>query len=190
MTSSRYARGGGEEPSGVGIALLVAASLLAAVLVTLALLYAVNFHGWRNAPKAPADSSVAADARLAALGRSYLAIADPANQQLDSDVNAYTASEHSNLAAARANLRAEVATASLFDGQLAAIKFPAAVEAIARDVIQANQARGQVITRQARARTLVRMRAFDGRHAAADAAVEAQVKRICQALHLPPPASS
>jgi len=34
------------------------------------------------------------------------------------------------------------------------------------------------------------MRAFDGRHAAADAAVEAQVKRICQALHLPPPASS
>jgi hypothetical protein len=57
-------------------------------------------------------------------------------------------------------------------------------------VIQASQARGQVITRQARAKTLVRMRAFDARHAAADAAVEVQVKRILQALHLPPSASS
>ena len=190
MTSSRYARGGGEETSGVGIALLVAASLLAAVLVTLALLYAVNFHGWRNAPKAPADSSVAADARLAALGRSYLAIADPANQQLDSDVNAYTASEHSNLAAAQSSLKAEVTTAGAFDRKLAAIKFPAAIEAIARDVVRANQARGRVIARQARARTLAQLQSFDARHQAADAAVEAQVKRIRQALHLPPPAGS
>ena len=187
MTSSRYARDDGEETSGVGIALLVAGSLLAGVLVILAVLYAANFHGWRNIPKAPPDP---AEAQLAAAAHRYLVIANPANQQLAKDVNAYTADVRSNLAAARANLRAEVATASLFDRKLAAIKFPAAVEAIARDVIQANQARVRVITRQARTRTLVRMQAFDAQHAAADAAVEVQVKRIRQALHLPAPSSS
>jgi hypothetical protein len=190
VTSSRYAKDDDEETSGVGIALLVAASLLAGVLVILALMYAANFDGWRNVPKAPPDAAAPADAQLAALGRSYLAIADPANQQLNSDVTAFTANERSNLAAARANLRAEVATATRFDRQLAAIRFPAATEAIARDVIQANQARGLVITRQARAKTLARMQAFNAQHQAADAAVEAQVKRLRQALHLPPPSTS
>ena len=182
MTSSRYAGDDGEESSGVGIALLVAGGLLEGVLVILAVLYAANFHGWRNVPKAPPDP---AEAQLAAAAHRYLVIANPANQQLAKDVNAYTADVRSNLAAARAGLRAEVPTATLFDRQLAAIKFPAAVEAIARDLIRANQARVRVITRQARARTLARMRAFNAQDAAADAAVEAQVKRIRQALHLP-----
>jgi hypothetical protein len=190
VTSSRYASDDGGETSGVGIALLVAASLLAGVLVILAVLYAANFHGWRNVPKAPPDAAASTDAQLAALGRSYLAIANPANQLLNIDVNAYTTNERSNLAAARADLRAEVATATQFDRQLAAIKFPAAVGALARDLIQANQARGQVITRQARAKTLARMRALNAQHAAADAAVEVQVKRIRQALHLPAASSS
>ena len=189
MTSSRYAGDDGEESSGVGIALLVAGGLLAGVLVILAVLYAANFHGWRNVPKAPPDAAASADAQLAALGRSYLVIANPADQQLNTDGRAYTTNENSNLAAARAGLRAEVPTATLFDRQLAAIKFPAAVEAIARDLIRANQARVRVITRQARARTLARMRAFNAQDAAADAAVEAQVKRIRQALHLPATAS-
>jgi hypothetical protein len=92
--------------------------------------------------------------------------------------------------AARADLRAEVATATQFDRQLAAITFPAAIGAVARDLIQANQARGQVITRQARAKTLARMQALNAQHAAADAAVEAQVKRIRQALNLPAASSS
>ena len=187
MTSSRYARDDGEETSGVGIALLVAGSLLAGVLVILAVLYAANFHGWRNIPKAPPDP---AEAQLAAAAHRYLVIANPANQQLAKDVNAYTADVRSNLAAARADLRAEVATATRFDRQLAAIKFPAAAGVIARDLIRANQARGQVITRQARARTLARMQALNAQHAAADAAVEAQVKHIRQALHLPAPANS
>jgi hypothetical protein len=190
VTSSRYARDDDEETSGAGIALLVAGSLLAGVLVILALLYAANFDGWRNVPKAPADAASAADAQLAALGRSYLAIANRANQQLNNDVNAFTTNERSNLTAARANLRSEVATSGLFDTQLTAIKFPAAIEAIARDVIQANQARGRVIARQARARTLAQMQAFNAQHQAADAAVEAQVKRIRLALHLPPASSS
>jgi len=47
-----------------------------------------------------------------------------------------------------------------------------------------------VITWQARAATLARMQALNARHAAADAAVEVQVKRIRQALHLPPASNS
>ena len=128
MTSSRYAGDDGEESSGVGIALLVAGGLLAGVLVILAVLYAANFHGWRNIPKAPPDP---AEAQLAAAAHRYLVIANPANQQLAKDVNAYTADVRSNLAAARADLRAEVATATRFDRQLAAIKFPAAASAAA-----------------------------------------------------------
>ena len=175
-----------EKTPRAGIALLVVSSLLAGVLVILAIMYTVNFDGWRNIPEPPA---AATDAQLVAAAHRYVAIANPANQQLDKEVTAFTASERDNLAAARADLKAEVATASLFDRQLAAIKFPAAAGAIARDVIQANQARGRVLARQARARTLAAMRALDARHAAADAAVEAQVKRIRVALHLPPASS-
>jgi len=195
VTSSRYARtyedeDEEEEKPGAGLALIIASSLLAGVLLILALMYAANFAGWRNIPPAPPDPAATASAQLAALGHRYLLIANPANQQLNNEVTAFTASERNNLIAARTNLRAEVATASRFNQQLAAIKFPAAIEAIARNVIRVNQARGRVIARQARARTLVRMRTFDARHAAADAAVEAQVKRLRQALHLPAPAAS
>ena len=66
MTSSRYARDDEEETSGVGIALRVAASLLAGILLILALMYAANFDGWRNVPQAPADAAAPTDAQLAA----------------------------------------------------------------------------------------------------------------------------
>jgi len=173
----------GEKTSRAGIALLVAGSLLASVLVILAILYAGNFDGWRNIPEPPPPS--AAEAQLAAAAHRYLAIADPANQKLDDEATAFTAGERSNLAAASAALKAEVATSTQFDRQLAAIKFPAAAEAIAQDVIQANQARGRVLARQARARTLTAMRALDARSAAAGTAAEVQVKRLRVALGLP-----
>jgi hypothetical protein len=176
-----------EKTSRAGLALLVAGSLLAGVLVILAVLYAGNFDGWRNAPKPPPGAPAAADAQLAAAAHRYLAVANPGNQQLAQEATALAASERDDLAAARADLKAEVATASRFDRQLAAIKFPAAVLPIARDVIQANQALGRVTARQARARTLAAMRALDARRTAAAAAVEAQVKRLRLALHLPPP---
>jgi hypothetical protein len=177
-----------EKTSRAGIALLVAGSLLAGVLVILAVLYAGNFDGWRNVPDSP-PSAAAADAQLAAAAHRYLAVANPGNQRLAKEATAFAASERDNLAAARADLKAEVATASQFDRQLAAIKFPAAVEPIARDVIQANQALGRVTARQARAKTLAAMQALDARRTAAAAAVEAQVKRLRLALHLPPPSS-
>jgi hypothetical protein len=178
-----------EEASRAGIALLVAGSLLAGVLVILAILYADNFDGWRNVPKPPPSAASAADAQLAAAAHRYLAVANPANQRLNNEITTFTTAEHSNLAAARTALKAEVATASQFDRQLAAIKFPAAVEPIAQDVIRANQALGRVTARQARAKTLAALQALDARRTAAATAVEAQVKRLRLALHLPAPAS-
>jgi hypothetical protein len=172
-----------EPANRVGIALLVAGSLLAGVLILLAIMYAGNFDGWRNIPAPPPPS--AADAQLAAAAHRYLAIADPDNQKLNNEITAFTASERSDLAAASAALKAEVATSTQFDRQLAAVKFPAAVEAIAKDLIQANQARGRILARQARAKTLAAMQALDARSAAAGAAAEVQVKRMRVALHLP-----
>jgi hypothetical protein len=162
---------------------------VAGVLVLSAVLWLVFGKRQQGPPFNPNPPS-AAQTQLAADAHRYLAIADPANQQLNNEVNAYTTNERSNLAAARANLRAEVGTTTRFDRQLAAIKFPAAIEPIARDVIQANQARGLVVTRQARAKTLARMQALNTQHQAADAAVEVQVKRLRQALHLPAASSS
>jgi hypothetical protein len=178
-----------EQTSRAGIALLVVGSLVGAVLLILAFMYALNFDGWRNVPQPPPGAASATDAQLAAAAHRYLAVATPANQKLANETTAFTAAERNNLAAARAALKAEVATASQFDRQLAAIKFPAAVEPVARDVIQANQALGRVTARQARARTLAAMQALDARRTAAQAAVEAQVKRLRVALHLPAPSS-
>jgi hypothetical protein len=162
----------------------VTASLLAAVLVILAVVYALSLQG-----KQPPASAGAA-ATPPTLASRYLAIADPANHRLDVANNGFTANERGNLATAKADLRAEVATESLFDKQLAAIPFPPSIAAIARAMIRANQARGALTARQARSASLVRLRSFDQRHRAADAAVEAQVRLIRKALHLPPPSTS
>ena len=162
------------------------ASLLAAVLVILAVVYALSLQG----KQPPASAGAAATPSTSTLARRYLAIADPANHRLDVANNGFTANEHGNLAAAKADLRAEVATESLFDKQLAAIPFPPSIAAIARAMIRANQARGALTARQARSASLAQLRSFDQRHKAADAAVEVQVRLIRKALHLPPPSTS
>jgi hypothetical protein len=188
-TDRKYAGGDRAErkrPSG-GV-LIAVASTLAAVLVLLAVYALAIARRPAAAPSPPAAPAV--DTKLAALAHSYLAIADPANHRLDVANNGFTANERGNIAAAKADLRAEVATESLFDKQLAAIPFPPAIAAIARAMIRANQARGALTARQARSRSLAQLRLFDQRHRAADAAVEAQVRLIRKALKLPPASTS
>jgi hypothetical protein len=94
------------------------------------------------------------------------------------------------VAQATADLRAEVATERRFDRQLAAIGFPPAIAAIAAALIGANHARVHLTLREARSTTAAGLRTFKRRHAAADAAVEVQVKALRKALGLPPPATS
>lgn len=121
------------------------------------------------------------------LASQYLAVANPADHRLDVEVDGYTDAQHDDLAEARADLRAEVATEKWFDTHLAAIKFPPHIAAISRALILINEQRAGMTTLQAQSNSLTQMRSFNRQHAEADTAVEREVKLIRQALNLPPP---
>ena len=127
---------------------------------------------------------------LASLAARYLLIARPANHRRDVEVDGYGDAERGDLARARADLLAQVATERQFDAGLLRIPFPARIERTARAMVRVNQARIALTEQQARAGTLAGMRGPDGRHRAADAALEAQVRLIRTLLRLPPPSTS
>jgi len=127
---------------------------------------------------------------LKALAGKYLAIAVPANRRLDSEVDSFTDHEHGDLAVAKSDLTAETATERWFDQHLTGIPFPPAVAAMVRALIKANQSRIELTGKQARSTSLTELRSLNGKHRAADAAVEAEVRLIRRALRLPPPSDS
>jgi hypothetical protein len=164
--------------------MIVAASLLAALLVVPAVIYAF-------APRqSGASSAPGAASTLSSSAARYLAIATAANHRLEIANDGYKRDELANLAAAKANLRSEVATETSFDEQLAQIPFPLSIASIVRALILSNERRGTLTARQARSTSLAQLRSFDARHRAKDAAVEVQVRLLRKALHLPPPATS
>jgi hypothetical protein len=122
----------------------------------------------------------------------YLAIARPANRQLDRSQDAYTDTAHRDLAAARAALRAEAATERQFDRRLDALSFsfPPRIAATARAMIVDNTVRISLTLEQARAVSVAALLAFTARHKAVDAAVEVQARMIRRELGLPPPSTS
>jgi hypothetical protein len=140
-------------------------------------------------PRATPGSATPGSATRA-LADAYLAIAEPANHRLDTEVDGFTDNERDNLALAEADLRAQAATERRFDRKLLKIAFPAPIAAIARALIDANRSRVRLTERQARSASIAQLRSFDGRHKAADAAVEAQVRIIRRYLGLPPPDTS
>ena len=129
-------------------------------------------------------------ARIRALAARYLAIARPANHRLEVEVDGFRQDRRHDLAKAAADLRAEAATERHFDTQLGRIRFPAAIEAIARRLIRANRGRIALTRREARSASLAELSTFTRRHKAADAAVEVPVKALRKALGLPPPETS
>ncbi|SRR6266700_3478964 len=146
--------------------LIMVVSLVAAGLVILAVVYAM---------------------RGPTLAGRYLVIAEPANHRLDVEVDGYTDAQRDDLAAAKSDLRAEVATEHWFDQHLAAIPFPPRIAAISRALIRVNQERAEMASLQAQSASLTQLRSFNRLHRAADAAVEAEVRLIRRALKLPPP---
>jgi hypothetical protein len=128
--------------------------------------------------------------QLKALARRYLAIATPANHRLDVANDGFEDHERDDLHAAEADLRTQTATERWFDRHLAKISFPPAIEAMARALIEANETRIRLTGLQAGSGSLIELRSFDHGHAAADQAVENEVKLIRKALRLPPPSSS
>jgi hypothetical protein len=140
---------------------------------------------------APAGSAPAVSAAgRRALAAQYLAIARPANRQLDHAVDGFGDAQHDDVARATADLRAEVTTERRFDRQLAGIAFPPAIAEIAASLIKANNARVRLTLAEARSGSAARLAAFRKRHAAADAAVEVQVRALRKALGLPPPSTN
>ena len=137
-----------------------------------------------------ADNAGSGKSSMKMLASAYMAIAHPANHRLDKEVDSYNDHARDNLSSAVADLRAEVATERWFDARLLKIAFPPDVAATARALVQANNQRIALTTRQAQALTVADLVAFNARHRAADAAVEVQVRRIRRQLGLPPPASS
>jgi hypothetical protein len=192
--SETYARGG-QERTGAGGFILVVSSLLAAVLVLAALIYAVGTPARHRAALAqagcePSLSPAGVQCMTAGmLTQQFLAIMVPARQQLSAAQAGYNVDvRRGNLAAAQNALMSEVASEHAFDTSLARITFPPAVTALAKALIRANDARATLTAKQAQSTSIVQLRSFNRRDAVASAAVEKDVKFIRKALTSPSPA--
>ena len=136
-------------------------------------------------------SSAAITAELRAMAARYMAIAQPANRELDHEFDGF--GDHvkdGGLAAAQADLRAAAATERRFDRQLIAIRFPPRTEPFVRLLYRVNQARAELTSTAAAATSLRELRGYAKRLDAANGPVEDAVRVIRAQLDLPPPGTS
>ena len=130
-------------------------------------------------------------AELTAMAARYLAIARPANRELDHEFDGFD--DHikdGDLAAARADLRAAVVTERRFDRQLIALSFPPRTEPFVRLLYRVNQARAALTSTAADVTSLRELRGYQQRLDAANEPVEDAVRVIRGQLGLPPPGTS
>jgi hypothetical protein len=139
---------------------------------------------------APTSGEASAETVRQSLAARYLAIATPANRRLDHDFDRLEDLDHSDLAAARADLRDIAATERLFDHQLLGIPFPPPIGPVARSLVRVNQARAALTTAAAGSASLARLRSCEPRLDAANGPVEEAVRVIRAQLDLPPPDTS
>jgi len=144
------------------------------------------------ASQSPAASGTAVtSAELTAMAARYMAIARPANRELDHEFDAFD--DHikdGDLAAARADLRAAVVTERRFDRQLIALSFPPRTEPFVRLLYRVNQARAELTSTAVAATSLRELRGYQRRLDAANEPVEDAVRVIRAQLGLPPPDTS
>jgi hypothetical protein len=192
--SDTYPRGGQEQTTAGGV-ILVAVSILAAVLVIAGLIYATGTSERHKGALAAAgcepnlSPSGLPCTTAQMLASRYMTIAAPAIQQVNADMAAYTANERHHLAAAEAALTAEATSENTFDTSLARFPFPPAIAPVAKALIQAGQARAKLAAKQARSPSLTRLRSFNERVKVASAAVQAEMKLIRKDLDSRPTAS-
>ena len=188
--SEAYAAGG-QDDTRLGRLIIMTVSLLSAVLVIAGLIYAAGTHARSAASAAalgcePGLTSEAHDCiTQPMLASEYMAILNPATQQQNVDVAAYTASEGSHLAPAEVALTAEVMSEHTFDAGLAGIQFPAAMTPLAQAVIQANQALAAVTAKQARSTSLTQLRSFNHQVQVATATVQKYMSILVKAINTP-----
>jgi hypothetical protein len=169
------------------------ASLVTAGVVLLAAGCASATSGGSAAATAATapTAATAATAGLGVTGAKYLAIARPANRELDHEFDGF--GDHvkdGELAAAEADLRAATVTERRFDRQLIAISFPPRTEPLVRLLYRVNQARAQLTSTAAAAASLPELRGYQRRLNAANEPVEDAVRVIRGQLGLPPPDTS
>jgi hypothetical protein len=140
---------------------------------------------------AAARGTAATSAELTAMAARYMAIARPANRELDHEFDGFD--DHmkdGDLAAARADLRAAVVTERRFDRQLIALSFPPRTEPFVRLLYRVNQARAELTSTAAGVTSLRELRGYQRRLDAANEPVEDAVRVIRAQLGLPPPDTS
>jgi len=138
-----------------------------------------------------ARGTAATTAELTAMAARYMAIARPANRELDHEFDGFD--DHikdGDLAAARADLRAAVVTERRFDRQLIALSFPPRTEPFVRLLYRVNQARAALTSTAAGVTSLRELRGYQKRLDAANEPVEDAVRVIRGQLGLPPPDTS
>jgi hypothetical protein len=138
-----------------------------------------------------ARGTAATTAELTAMAARYMAIARPANRELDHEFDGFD--DHikdGDLAAARADLRAAVVTERRFDRQLIALSFPPRTEPFVRLLYRVNQARAELTSTAAGVTSLRELRGYQRRLDAANEPVEDPVRVIRAQLGLPPPDTS
>jgi hypothetical protein len=138
-----------------------------------------------------ARGTAATTAELTAMAARYMAIARPANRELDHEFDGFD--DHikdGDLAAARADLRAAVVTERRFDRQLIALSFPPRTEPFVRLLYRVNQARAELTSAAAGVTSLRELSGYQRRLDAANEPVEDAVRVIRAQLGLPPPDTS
>ncbi|MGH3161668.1 MAG: hypothetical protein ACRDPF_18925 [Streptosporangiaceae bacterium] len=138
-----------------------------------------------------ARGTAATTAELTAMAARYMAIARPANRELDHEFDGF--GDHlkdGDLAAARADLRAAVVTERRFDRQLIGLSFPPRTEPFVRLLYRVNQARAGLTSTAADVTSLHELRGYQRRLDAANEPVEDAVRVIRGQLGLPPPDTS
>jgi hypothetical protein len=124
------------------------------------------------------------------LAAAYLTIAEPGNRRLDHDFDPLEDRDANDLPRARADLADAAVTERLFDRRLLAIRFPAAIELLARELYRINQKRATLTVAAAAATSLSGLHSYEPVLDAANVPVEDAVKAIRRELGLPPPDSS
>jgi hypothetical protein len=138
-----------------------------------------------------AGSPAQTTAPLKAMAGTYMAIAQPANRELDHEFDGFD--DHmkdGDLAAARADLRAAAVTERRFDRQLIALSFPPRTEPFVRLLYRVNQARATLTSTAADVSSLNELRGYQRRLDAANGPVEDAVQVIRAQLGLRPPDTS
>jgi hypothetical protein len=138
-----------------------------------------------------AHGTAGTTAELTAMAARYMAIARPANRELDHEFDGFDDHiKNGDLAAARADLRAAVVTERRFDRQLIALSFPPRTEPFVRMLYRVNQERAELTSTAAGVTSLRDLRGCQRRLDAANEPVEDPVRVIRAQLGLPPPDTS